>query len=216
VDKLKQREYYRDWYAKNGRKRYPSHLEKIKEWASAHPNSKKAMEIVTNARKKGIITKPLVCELCNRNTKLVAHHFDYSKPLDITWVCASCHKRIHQVIDPIDKPYDINSLDDRLKPIKYREKKPKPIKEKKTKSVKKKVRSKKKALDGNKIMVYDKDMVRRYIDLDNLREAIREMTYQQGIYKVLREELTIKGYWHNLPRGKHYRNKNKKEVDGKD
>jgi hypothetical protein len=39
------------------------------------------------------------------------------------------------------------------------------------------------------------------IDLKELRQAIRDMTRQQGIYKVLRDELIAKGYWHKLPRG---------------
>jgi hypothetical protein len=39
------------------------------------------------------------------------------------------------------------------------------------------------------------------IDLEELRQAISNMTYQQGIYRVLRDELTRKGYWHPLPRG---------------
>jgi len=39
------------------------------------------------------------------------------------------------------------------------------------------------------------------INLEELTEAIRNMTYQQGLYRVLRDELTAKGYWHMLPRG---------------
>jgi hypothetical protein len=39
------------------------------------------------------------------------------------------------------------------------------------------------------------------IDLEELRQAIKSMTYQQGIYRILRDELTEKGYWHPLPRG---------------
>lgn len=39
------------------------------------------------------------------------------------------------------------------------------------------------------------------IGLGELRQAIRNMTRQQGIYKVLRDELTAKGYWRKLPRG---------------
>lgn len=39
------------------------------------------------------------------------------------------------------------------------------------------------------------------IDLNELRLAIRNMTRQQGLYRVLRDELTEKGYWHKLPRG---------------
>jgi protein associated with RNAse G/E len=39
------------------------------------------------------------------------------------------------------------------------------------------------------------------IDLNELRQSIRKMTYQQGLYRVLRDELTSLGYWHKLPRG---------------
>jgi len=39
------------------------------------------------------------------------------------------------------------------------------------------------------------------IDLNELRPAIRNMTRQQGLYRVLRDELTVLGYWHKLPRG---------------
>ncbi len=39
------------------------------------------------------------------------------------------------------------------------------------------------------------------IDLEELKMAIRNMTRQKGIYKVLRDELTAKGYWRKLQRG---------------
>jgi hypothetical protein len=39
------------------------------------------------------------------------------------------------------------------------------------------------------------------IDLKELRQAVKDMTRQQGIYEVLRDELTVLGYWHKLPRG---------------
>lgn len=39
------------------------------------------------------------------------------------------------------------------------------------------------------------------IDLNELRSAIRSMTPQQGIYKVLRDELRARGNWVNRPRG---------------
>jgi len=39
------------------------------------------------------------------------------------------------------------------------------------------------------------------INEEELRLAIRKMTFRQGIYRVLREELTALGHWRNLPRG---------------
>jgi hypothetical protein len=54
------------------------------------------------------------------------------------------------------------------------------------------------------------------IDLKELREAVRNMTRQQGIYEVLRDELTTLGYWRRLRRGnpaKGYRNMKAKKTN---
>src|ERR1700677_3601260 len=45
------------------------------------------------AVKKGILV-PKPCEKCG-NQKAHKHHADYSKPLDVIWLCAACHKRAH-------------------------------------------------------------------------------------------------------------------------
>lgn len=42
---------------------------------------------------------------------------------------------------------------------------------------------------------------RPMIDLEELRQAIREMTRKQALYRVLKEELTAQGYWKARPRG---------------
>lgn len=44
---------------------------------------------------------PQPCEMCGRKPfnaarrQVVAHHDDYSKPLDIRWLCLSCHRQHH-------------------------------------------------------------------------------------------------------------------------
>jgi len=45
--------------------------------------------------------------------------------------------------------------------------------------------------------------MRSQLDLERLRSEIREMTRAHALYKVLRDELTIKGYWKRLPRGEY-------------
>ena len=45
--------------------------------------------------KKGDIYKPSKCEVCGEKKVEHGHHFDYSKPFEVTWVCALCHKKLH-------------------------------------------------------------------------------------------------------------------------
>jgi len=35
------------------------------------------------------------CEVCGSTTNIHAHHDDYSRPLDVTWLCAKHHKERH-------------------------------------------------------------------------------------------------------------------------
>lgn len=36
------------------------------------------------------------CKFCN-NIKTQGHHYDYDKPLEVIWLCASCHIKIHLI-----------------------------------------------------------------------------------------------------------------------
>jgi hypothetical protein len=40
------------------------------------------------------------------------------------------------------------------------------------------------------------------IDLDLLAKEIRKMSVRSDLYKVLKRELLLRGWWKNLPRGK--------------
>ena len=87
--------YYKKWYAENGRNRAVGWQEAIREWQKNNPEKVKAREKVNNAIRSGKIIKPINCSKCNRETRLSGHHFDYSKPLEVIWLCGSCHKKIH-------------------------------------------------------------------------------------------------------------------------
>lgn len=52
---------------------------------------------VALAVKLGHIKKPNYCERCKDNCIPHAHHHDYSKPLDIEWLCRKCHGEEHRI-----------------------------------------------------------------------------------------------------------------------
>lgn len=66
-----------------------------KRWRSENPDRAKAHSAVNYAvRTKKIEKEP--CVFCGR-TDVHAHHEDYSRPLDIVWLCPKCHHRLHAI-----------------------------------------------------------------------------------------------------------------------
>lgn len=60
---------------------------------AANPERTKARSSVSNAVRDGKIKK-LPCGVCG-STKSEAHHKDYSKPLDVQWLCRPHHRMAH-------------------------------------------------------------------------------------------------------------------------
>ena len=54
----------------------------------------RAREVCQAAIKSGKLTRQS-CEKCG-NVKTHAHHDDYSKPLDVRWLCHACHMAHHR------------------------------------------------------------------------------------------------------------------------
>lgn len=63
-----------------------------KKYREASPEKYKARTAVSNALRDGKLTKE-VCP-CGES-KVEAHHADYSKPLDVQWLCIKCHTGLH-------------------------------------------------------------------------------------------------------------------------
>ena len=91
----KQRIYYQKWYAKNGRKQTSNDIKKICRWIRLNPQKVKASQLLNYAVRVGAIIKPLNCEGCFQKRLVHGHHEDYSKPYNVVWLCASCHKLEH-------------------------------------------------------------------------------------------------------------------------
>lgn len=80
----------------------------------------KAYGIVKRALIKGLLIRPNSCTRCSftKQTKdnrsyIQAHHHDYTKPLDIEWICAKCHRKETPhpiVVDWLHKSGSENSI----------------------------------------------------------------------------------------------------------
>lgn len=69
----------------------------------------KARRLVQQAILSGDITKS-ACEVCGSKVRIEAHHDDYNKPLEIRWLCASCHKKWHTQNKPIRAAYTARKI----------------------------------------------------------------------------------------------------------
>lgn len=72
-----------------------THRYKVKmEWERGQPDKRSAWRSYRNARKAGRIV-PGPCERCASTEDIHAHHEDYSKPLDVVWLCRKHHNERH-------------------------------------------------------------------------------------------------------------------------
>lgn len=48
---------------------------------------------------RGVVEKPSSCTQCGKTGVVIeGHHDDYSKPLEVFWVCKDCHTEVHRAI----------------------------------------------------------------------------------------------------------------------
>ncbi|KKL66148.1 hypothetical protein LCGC14_2147870 [marine sediment metagenome] len=86
---------YRRKYNKANRKKLN---EQIENWRLKHPERSKAKNTLKVAVINGKIKKPTICSVClesQESKQLHGHHDDYSKPLDVEWLCSPCHGAKH-------------------------------------------------------------------------------------------------------------------------
>ncbi len=89
--------YYKEWYKKNGRSRGGNYKESIYGWKKENPEKVTAHRILNDAIRIGIVKRPNTCSRCNRSgCRILGHHNLYNRPLEVVWLCSSCHKIIHQ------------------------------------------------------------------------------------------------------------------------
>ena len=57
--------------------------------------------ITSNAIRDGKLFSAASCSTCNSTKKIEGHHDDYTKPIDVRWLCEKCHKEWHKNNKPI-------------------------------------------------------------------------------------------------------------------
>jgi hypothetical protein len=72
-------------------------METRKKWLALNQVKRRAHIKVGNAVKAGTLQKPDACQVCGATGRRIhGHHQDYSKPLDVVWVCPPCHREFHR------------------------------------------------------------------------------------------------------------------------
>lgn len=100
-----QREYQRSWIINNrdylrrfnaaNRHKYRDAQKRADEkWRLLNPEKHAAHVAVHRATESGRLTR-MPCEVCGKR-KSEAHHDDYSRPLDVRWLCRKHHMAHHK------------------------------------------------------------------------------------------------------------------------
>lgn len=69
--------------------------EYMRQWRMKSPEKYRAHMKLNNELRAGNMTKK-PCEVCGSDDRVHGHHDDYSRPLDVRWLCASHHSEAHK------------------------------------------------------------------------------------------------------------------------
>lgn len=81
--------------------------EKTREYGKQTYQKFKAEAQARGELRKAVLNgsiKRMPCEICGKQPA-EAHHDDYNKPLEVRWLCISCHKKWHSSHEPIRAKY---------------------------------------------------------------------------------------------------------------
>jgi len=92
-DNRQSRRRYATGYRKRKKKPYANAFKANREYRGRNPEKYKAHGLVSTALSRGKLKKK-PCELCG-SSNVEAHHNDYSKPLEVRWLCPKHHAIIH-------------------------------------------------------------------------------------------------------------------------
>lgn len=103
-DRDKARAEYRAAHVRNREKRLSDmreYYQRRKHQANARRAERYALQMrarsaVWYAMSTGRLARPSECECCLEARSVEAHHEDYTKPLEVVWLCRQCHGKKHR------------------------------------------------------------------------------------------------------------------------
>jgi ribosomal protein S27AE len=97
--------FTRDWFWRDGLSNDCSDCRAVstegkkqamRRYNHLNPHKQRARKAVKRAVDSGRLVRPSACPRCGDTESAIhAHHPDYSKPLDVEWLCGACHGRLH-------------------------------------------------------------------------------------------------------------------------
>jgi len=106
-DKDKARDYNRINACKLRSENPEKYRERERKRVRVKDDKYHARMLLNRAIKSGKITRPSKCSECDSIGRITAHHDDYSKPLEVVWLCYECHGKKHRkaiTFERIEKP----------------------------------------------------------------------------------------------------------------
>ena len=94
----KQKEYKAKMRIENPEKYDKIFHSSRKRYRKKHREKVQAENKINDALRTGKLTRPTECSVCHKKCTPHGHHFDYTKPLEVIWVCPACHSKIHKQI----------------------------------------------------------------------------------------------------------------------
>ena len=96
--------------AKKWRTKNPKRMaEIVRRSVRKHRERQMARMAVASAVRKGILFRPFFCPRCEGSAEVHAHHEDYSRPLEVQWMCRSCHSKADRIRRRVDNSLAIAS-----------------------------------------------------------------------------------------------------------
>lgn len=91
-------------------KRDPHARERATSNRERYPLKRQAQLAVRFALARGDMVRPARCSKCDDDHRVEGHHDDYTKPLDVMWLCTSCHRARHKELRALGRDPHLTAI----------------------------------------------------------------------------------------------------------